>query len=350
MRRPDPGAFPRIAAVLLAASMLAAPAAGAGTAVAVHGKLAVEGGRVVDAGGEPLSLAGPSLFWGNKGWFDKAEFGPDAYYNADVVRYFRREWNAPIIRISMGGATPGGYLDDPVGRWQKITAVADAAITEGMYFIVDWHEHAAEKQPEEAVAFFQRVAGTWGGTRNLIYEIYNEPLNTTDWNTVIKPYAERVIAAIRRIDPDNLIVVGTQTWSQDVDKAADDPIDGYDNIVYALHFYAGTHREALRDKARYAMGKGLPLMVTEWGTVNANGDGGVHAEETRRWMAFLQRHRLTHLNWSVHSKDEGASILAPGTKPDAAWTDDDLTESGKFVREIVRGWHSHDYSGTGCFE
>lgn len=334
-----PGAMLAILLCTFAASSLAA------TAVEIHGKLSIADGRVVDQAGKPLSLAGPSLFWGNKGWADRASHTPDEYYNPAVVAYMRREWNTPIIRIAMGAGTRGGYIEDPQGRWEKITAVADAAIAEGMYFIVDWHEHAAEKYPDEAVAFFENVAERYGEHDNLIYEIYNEPLNTTDWESVIKPYSERVIAAIRAIDADNLIVVGTQTWSQDVDKAADSPIEGFDNLVYAMHFYAGTHKQSLRDKTAYAISKGLPIMVTEWGSVNANGDGGPDIASTKEWMAFLRKHQLTHLNWSLHSKEEGASILAPGASPDAKWTDADFTASGKLARDIIRDWHEHDYSG-----
>jgi hypothetical protein len=318
----------------------------AGTAVAMHGALSVRGNRIVDQGGTAVSLAGPSLFWGNKGWMERAEYGPDAYYNADVVAYVQREWNAAVIRIAMGAESRGGYTHDPEGRWEKITAVADAAIAQGMYFIVDWHSHRAEENPGAAVAFFRRVANRYGGTPNLIYEIYNEPLDTTDWAKVVKPYSEHVIRAIRELDPDNLIVVGTQTWSQDVDKAADDPIEGFDNLVYALHFYAGTHGKKLRDKADYALSRGLPIMVTEWGTVNANGDGGVDLESSREWVAWMRERNLTHCNWSLHSKREGASMLAPGSPPNADWTDDNLTASGRFVRNVIRGWHAVDYAGA----
>lgn len=316
------------------------------TAVELHGALQVKGNQIIDQRGKPFSVAGPSLFWGNQGWSNKADYGPDDYYNKDVVAYVQREWNAPIIRIAMGSETSGGYIQNKRSRWKKIKTVADAAIDQGMYFIVDWHTHHAENEPEEAVAFFKRVAKKYGKHPNLIYEIYNEPLNNTDWNSVVKPYAEEVITAIRAIDPDNLIVVGTQTWSQDVDKAADDPILGVDNLVYTLHFYAGTHKESLREKARYALNKGIALMVTEWGTVNANGDGGVDRESTKAWIDFMREHNLSHCNWSLHSKKEGASILLPGTKPDANWTEENFSESGKFVIELIKGWHDYDYAGA----
>jgi len=329
--------------------LLSAPVFGdssGATAVEVHGALSVKGNRIVDHSGQPVSLAGPSLFWGNTGWKGRAEYGPDEYYNGDVVAYVQREWNAPIIRIAMGAGSRGGYVDDPDGRWDKIAAVSNAAIEQGMYFIVDWHSHHAEDLPDAAIAFFQRVALAWGDTPNLIYEIYNEPLDTADWSRVVKPYSERVIAAIRELDPDNLIVVGTQTWSQDVDKAADDPIEGYDNLAYTLHFYAGTHAQDLRDKADYALDNGLALMVTEWGTVEATGDGGVDADETMAWVEWMRERQLSHCNWSMHSKREGASMLAPGSPPDANWTDANFTESGKLVRGIIQDWHEVDYAGA----
>jgi endoglucanase len=338
--------FTRLLSFLLLSLACMAPLAESlrGSAVAVHGALSVDGNRIVDRSGEPVSLAGPSLFWGNKGRDEGAAYSADEYYNAAVVAYVRREWNAPIIRIAMGAETPGGYIHDPEGRWRRITAVADAAIDEGMYFIADWHSHRAEENLEAAIAFFQRLARRYGDTPNIIYEIYNEPLNTTDWATVIKPYAEAVVGAIREIDPDNLIAVGTQSWSQDVDKAADNPLKGFDNLVYSLHFYAGTHGQSLRDKAAYALNKGLPLMVTEWGTVNADGDGGVAREETLRWIDFLRDNQLSHCNWSLHSKAEGASMLSYGSAPDAEWSDENFSASGKLVRGIIRGWHAWDYS------
>ena len=136
------------------------------------------------------------------------------------------------------------------------------------------------------------MARDYGSRNHVIYEIYNEPLQIS-WSGAIKPYAEAVIAAIRAIDPDNLIVVGTPSWSQDVDAAAADPIAG-PNIAYALHFYAGTHGQFLRDKAQKALDAGAALFVTEWGSVNANGDGAVATSETDAWMDFLKARGISH--------------------------------------------------------
>lgn len=304
--------------------------------VDLHGALAVEGNRIVNRDSLPVSLAGPSLFWGNKGW------RADGFYHRQSLAYAKDDWGASIVRIAMGVDEKGGLLDDYEGRLQKVHEVVNAAIDLGIYVIIDWHSHHAEDHLQEAVAFFSLMAQTYGAHDNVIYEIYNEPLRDVSWSTVIKPYALSVIAAIREHDPDNLIVVGTPTWAQDVDDAADDPITEYSNIVYTLHFYAGTHGQELRDKAQYALNKGIPLMVTEWGTVDADGNGAVDYAETLRWLRFMKDNHLSHCNWSFHNKEEGASAFKPGTGFSGPWTDKDLTASGRFVKSIIRNWPNID--------
>lgn len=312
----------------------------AATVVATHGALSVKGNQIVDAEGKAASFNGPSLFWSNTGW------GADRYYNADVVAYVQKDWNATIIRAAIGADKNGGYAADPEGNFAKAERVIDAAIAQGIYVIVDWHAHDAEKNPALAVSFFEKIATKYGKTPNVIYEIYNEPLQSVDWKKQIKPYAEQVIAKIRAIDPDNLIIVGTQTWSQDVDKAAADPIKGFSNIAYTLHFYAGSHKQDLRDKAQKALDSGIALMITEWGTVNANGDGGVDKKETELWLAFARKNNLSMCNWALNDKKEGASQLKLGTAPDGKWTDTNLTENGLYVKEIVSHWDKVKYTGA----
>lgn len=312
----------------------------AATAVGTYGALSVKGNQILGADGKPASFNGPSLFWSNTGW------GADRYYNADVVAYVQKDWNATIIRAAIGADKNGGYAADPEGNFAKAERVIDAAIAQGMYVIVDWHAHDAEKNPALAISFFEKIANKYGKTPNVIYEIYNEPLQNVDWSKQIKPYAEQVIAKIRAIDPDNLIIVGTQTWSQDVDKAAADPLKGFSNIAYTLHFYAGSHKQDLRDKAQKALDSGIALMITEWGTVNANGDGGVDKKETELWLAFARKNNLSMCNWALNDKKEGASQLKLGTAPDGKWTDANLTENGLYVKDIVSHWDKVKYTGA----
>lgn len=310
-----------------------------GSALAVE-PLSVSGNKIL-AGGQPASFAGNSLFWANNGW------GGEKYYNADVVSWLKRDWKSSIVRAAMGVEVTGAYLQDPAGNKAKVKAVVDAAIANDMYVIIDWHTHHAEQYRDQAIAFFQEMARTYGNHPNVIYEIYNEPL-AVSWSHTIKPYAEAVAGAIRAIDPDNLIIVGTPVWSQNVDDAGRDPITRFNNIAYTLHFYAGTHGQGLRDRAQAALNSNVALFVTEWGSVDASGDGAVNAGETSAWVDFMKRNQISHANWALNDKAEGASSLVVGAHPNGGWASNQLTSSGTLARDIIRNWGGGSVPQPAC--
>ena len=306
------------------------------TPVSKFGNLRVQGNRIVNQSGLLVSLAGNSLFWSNAGW------GGEKYYTGNVVGWLQNSWKASVVRAAMGVDESGGYLENPAREKAKVKTVVDACIAAGLYVIIDWHSHHAEQHQAEAVAFFQDMARTYGNTPNVIYEVYNEPLQVS-WGGVVRPYAQAVANAIRAIDPDNLIIVGSPNWSQDVDVAAAYPVVG-SNIAYTLHFYAATHKQSLRDKATAALSRGVALFVTEYGTCEASGNGYVDAASTQEWMNFMKANQLSHCNWAFNDKAESSSALVPGTNPGAAWSDNYLTTSGRLVKGYVQSWVSG--SGT----
>lgn len=207
---------------LIAAASLALPCSGAFAAV---DPITVEGNKVL-FGGKPTSLAGVSLFhsdWGGK------------YYNANAVKAAKDEFGAKLVRAALhvegsGTAylTANGVVQD-ASNIDRVYTVIDAAIANDLYVLVDWHTHKAENFKPQAIKFFTEVAKKYGANPHIIYEIYNEPIGPNDnnivaadyWKNTIKLYAVDVIAAIRAIDPDNLIIVGTGFYSQRVDMAAE---------------------------------------------------------------------------------------------------------------------------------
>ena len=304
------------------------PSASDTTIVQRHGALSVNGSQIVNKHGNVVSFAGNSFFWSN--W-------AGGYYNADCVNWLVEDWGSTIVRAAMGIDPDGGYLQEPEREKYKVKVVVEAAIEAGIYVIIDWHSHKAEDHPTEAVQFFTEMAATYGSYDNVIYEIYNEPERQT-WEEV-KSYSTTVIAAIRLVDPDNLIVVGSPEWSQRVDMAANDPIKGYENIVYTLHFYSVNHKQWLRDRASDALDKGIALMVTEWGAVGLSEID----PESEAWMAWCRENHVTHLHWSVNDKDEPWSLLKPGVGGyRGGWTDDQLSKTGKLNKKFIQNWPTYE--------
>jgi endoglucanase len=250
------------------------------------------------------------------------------YYNASAIKWLRDDWHCQVIRVPMG-VENGGYLENPEAELAKVRTVVQAAIDLGIYVIIDWHDDHANIHVKQSREFFERMAKDYGKYPNVIFEPWNEPLKMK-WGTVVKPYHEAVIPVIRA-QSSNLIICGTPTWSQDVDIAAADPLAG-PNIAYTLHFYAATHKQALRRKAETALRRGAAIFVTEWGTCESNGSGRLDAVETGKWLEFMDQNQIGWCNFSVGDKVETSAALMPGAAADGGWTLPMLTDSGRLVR------------------
>ncbi|MBO9701388.1 MAG: cellulase family glycosylhydrolase [Sporocytophaga sp.] len=294
------------------------------TFVEQHGQLRVQGNKIVDKNGAPVQLRGMSLYWSQ--WLPK-------YYTYNTVKWLRDDWCINVIRIPMA-VSSGGYETNPTAERNKVITVVDAAISLGIYVIIDFHEHGAQNRLNIAKTFFADMSQRYGNQPNVLYETFNEPLDVS-WASVIKPYHEQVISTIRQYDPDNIIICGTRKWSQEVVEASLNPING-PNIAYTLHYYAASHKQWLRNNAQTAMNNGIALFVTEYGTTEASGDGTVDAAESRLWWDFLNKNSIGHCNWSVADISESSAALYSGASPNGGWTASQIKPSGTLVRNELK--------------
>ncbi|CAJ1368235.1 unnamed protein product [Effrenium voratum] len=290
-----------------------------------HGQLQVVGNKVVDKNGEPVQLSGMSLFW--------SQWQPQ-FWTKETVAWLKQTWGITLLRCPMA-VEAGGYLTpgNKQAELKKLETVVDAALELGIYVVIDWHDHNADQHQKEAAGFFKKMAKKYGSYPNVIFEVFNEPIKQS-WEEVIKPYHEMIVEVIREHST-NLIVLGTRIWSQDVDVAAADPVAG-ENLAYTIHFYANTHKQELRDKVSKALELGAAVFATEWGTCDASGDGTVNLAEAQAWLDFFAEHHISHANWAVSDKQEACSALLPGASGQGGWEDCELTESGHFVRSMLR--------------
>ena len=285
-----------IIAIVMAMMTIASFAKKEPTPVQQWGQLKVVGTQLCDQNGNAVTLRCASLGWHNL-W--------PRFYNAKAVKWLAKDWNAKVIRAAMGIMIEDNYLENPSFALDCIEPVVKAAIKEGVYVIIDWHSH--ELKTKEAVKFFGKMAKKYGANANVIYEIYNEPVEDS-WES-LKEYSKAVIDEIRKYDPDNIILVGCPHWDQDIHIVAESPLEGYNNIMYTVHFYAGTHKQYLRDRVDAAMQKGIPVFISECASMDASGDGKLDKSSWNEWVEFMEAKKISWVCWSVSDKNETCSML-----------------------------------------
>jgi endoglucanase len=288
-----------------------------------HEALHVNGVQLLDSHNRPVVLRGMSFGW--------SCFHP-RFYTAGTVHTLTNDWHCNVIRAALGVEPKNGYKEDSASQIQLIRNVVEACIKEGIYVIIDWHSHNINLN--EAKAFFTTMAKDYGKYPNVIYELYNEP-DYESW-TDVKAYATELISIIRKIDPDNLILVGNPHWDQDINLVAADPLKDVSNIMYTVHFYAATHKQSLRDRCDSALVTGIPIFISESAGMEASGDGPLNDEEWQRWVDWCEQHKISWLVWSVSDKDETCSVLQKSASSNGGWKDEDIKESGIKVRDKLR--------------
>ena len=285
-----------------------------------HGRLKVKGRYIVDEKGKAFKLKGVSTH--GIAWFPQ-------YVNKSAFKSFKN-WGANAVRLAC--YTSQGEQYNPSKDWKTIDKGVKAATELGMYAIIDWHilqENNPTMTTSKAKKFFRHFAKKYGKTKNVIFEICNEP-NGCDWKDV-KKYAKKIIPIIRKYS-NNIIVVGTPTWSQDVDTAANSRLTGKyaKNVCYTIHFYAATHKDNIRDKVKYAFKKKLPILCTEFSICDASGNGALDKGSANTWIKLFKKYKIGFFTWSLCNKAESSALIKSSCNKTGNFKKSNLTAAGKW--------------------
>ena len=295
----------------------------AATPVKKWGRLSVRGTDIVNSTGKKVQLKGVSTH--GIAWFPQ-------YINTSCFKSFRK-MGVNTIRLALYSNPADGFSTKLYGKVEEGVRIATSL---GMYVIIDWHvlnDQNPKKYQKRALKFFSRMAKKYGGQKNILYEICNEPNGNVTWDKDIRPYANKVIKRIRKYDKKNIIIVGTPTWSQDVDIAAKSPLK-HKNIAYALHFYAATHKEFLQQKLKTARKAGLPVLVSEFNISDASGNGALSKSSGKKWMKLLKKYKIGYVAWSICNKAESSALIKSSCQKTGNIKKSNLSKSGRWIA----GW------------
>ena len=315
--------------------------------VQVHGVLGTSGNKIVgQKSGKEAMLRGMSMFWSDATGIQ--------YYNKEVIKWAVNNLKIDVFRYAMGvqyydsdGGT-SNKLDDnysymKAGDTQKskIDQMVEAAIENDIYIIIDWHSHRADSEKSQAASFFKEMAQKYNNVPNIIWEVFNEPVN--QGSGAIASYANDVISGIRGTGNNNLALVGTPNWSQMPNGSCGTV--NQKNVGYVFHFYAGTHSVGQFSGNINSCRSNNAVFITEWGTTTADGKGDANTSASSSWTDFMEQNKISNCNWSLRQKvttvgnqsEEGSAMFA-GDKPlitQAALSAASYTNSGNFVKNYL---------------
>lgn len=293
-----------------------------------NGRLQIKNGKVVNEKGKPFVIKGISTH--GIAWFPQ-------YINKKAFQTVRDKWSVNTIRLSMYTADYNGYCtgskENQALLKKKIHNGVKYATELGMYVIIDWHI-LSDGNPltyeKESKAFFKEMAKKYKNNKNVIFEICNEPNGSEGSWKNIKTYANHLIKVIRSVNKNAIIIVGTPTWSQDVNEPEQDPIKGR-NIAYGFHFYAGTHKADMRKKLESALKKGLPVIVSEFGISDASGNGSINEAEGNAWMRLLDKYKVGRVCWNLSNKNESSALIQSSCTRTSGWKNSELSPQGRWL-------------------
>ena len=295
------------------------------------GTLSVKGNKIVNSSGENVTLRGISTH--GLTWY------PD-YINEDLFKQISEEWGCNMVRLPMYSEQ---YLRDKKENLEILHRGIEAAIAADMYVLVDWHildDNNPETHMKEASDFFDSIASEYAEVPNIIYEICNEPNGDTTWDNIYN-YSNCIIPVIRKHSPDSIIIVGTPDYDRDLVSPAEKPLD-YENVMYSFHFYTASHHEDMMDTLLTAEKENLPVFISECGISEADGNGKIDYEYARKWFSNLHDNEISYIVWNLSNKQESSSFIKATSGAYNKVTDDDLTDSGKWVKSLIMGENPSD--------
>ena len=309
--------------------------------VSTYGELKANGGKLSGScatyANSAVQVKGMSLFWSS------AADSATTFYTEKAVNRMVSEMNIEVIRFAMGVTNEKfddkgrGYASSAEGKTLQLGMlknVVNAAVENDIYVIIDWHIESANGSTNEAKEFFEYAAKEYGSYNNVIFEVWNEP--TGDMATVAS-HANTIIPIIRKYS-DNLVLVGSPEWSSHPEQCATAGIqDSEKNFGCTLHFYAASHQVGGSDgydsRAAKAMNAGVPVFASEWGTVDASGNGGANKDASQAWINWMNTNKVSWANWSASAINEGSAAFQ-NLAIDNGLT---YTTSGYMVKDWMNG-------------
>lgn len=228
--------------------------------------LHIEGNKVMK-GNQQVALRGVSFAGWEANW-NKVELRVSQLMadvplsqNMNVVRM-------PIQANTLTGTTIEAFISN------RMIPVVQLLNSHGFYVIIDYHPIADWDRKtvyDRTEQFWKAVAPVFRDNPKVLYEMINEPISPADdtlenWTAFVR-FFQPVVNLIRANAPDNIIIVGSPSWSTRIRFADQYPVAGK-NIMYTYHIYPNIGATAAEGLSAWMQGQipeSVPVFITEFG-------------------------------------------------------------------------------------
>ena len=268
--------------------------------------LHVEGNQIKDPNGNVVVLRGVAMIdlGATESWEGGVRAMIDRLTKADDTQGSSLGWHPSVVRLAVYPTdsdfdSPIQYQANPEAYYQNVLRPAvDYAKQKGLYAIVDWHHiDDTTKHVDTTNAFWADIAPRFKNDPNVLFELFNEPINAGSWPSV-RTDMQSFYNTVRVGAPDNLVLVGTPNWCQVVGPTALQPIEGT-NIVYVAHMYPQHWANASLRTQIATAAAAHPVFLSEWGFqsgANAILDGTISSYGAP-FKQFVEDYRLSWTAW-----------------------------------------------------
>lgn len=209
-------------------------------------------------------------------------------------------WYTKIIRFTVEAPVA---MDLTTYYTTYLKPSVDYATSKGLYVIIDYHHIADVQGHDQGVkAFWEFMAPKFKEYSNVLYEIYNEPINQSfTWNAFY-PYMQSWINVVRKHAPHNLILAGSPWWDQRMSGSVTKPFTG-GNIVYVAHVYP-QHFTYPSNKSEVQQTAAVhPVFMSEWGFRQGATDNLLKGTITGYGVPIMAWAEQLGLSWTAWCAD-----------------------------------------------
>lgn len=268
--------------------------------------LRVEGNAIKNPEGETVILRGVALMdlGATEEWYGGARAMIDRLTDRDDTQGDSPGWYPTVLRLAVypeDGEVESPFTFQPGSDdfyEELLRPTVDYAREKGVYVILDWqYIDDTDSHVAATTEFWSYMAPKFANDSNVLFELYNEPINDGNWQ-VVRGHMQTWYDTVREDAPQNLVLVGTPNWSANIGPSATDPVDGT-NIAYVAHMYPYHFgEEDLRDQLAAAAAV-HPVFVTEWGFIGGTEDilDGTVTSYGEPFKSFLTEHGVSWTAW-----------------------------------------------------